>query len=210
MSTLTEFHLFPNLPSELRLKVWGFVHSPRTVYIKCRRRIDRSRRFADAFISEVAVPATLHICRESRQEALSIYKPHFKTAYSPKCIYISFERDTVKFPDGTLEYLRVPELHDIQRMVLEVRDCTYFGHFNMDILQKMKGLKDLEIITEEAEKYSWSRGGRFLNNLVGDFEDARTENPGWECPKVRVFSLVTGGETGFISGGALIFGFDGE
>jgi hypothetical protein len=35
---------------------------------------------------------------------------------------------------------------------------------------------------------------------MGDFEEARALDPGWECPRVRIVSRVTGEEVGLIPG----------
>ncbi|TVY80451.1 hypothetical protein LSUE1_G007807 [Lachnellula suecica] len=193
MSTPTEFHLFPNLPSEIRLKVWSFiVGTPRVVKIHCKKRIERNRRFADAFVSEEPPPIALHICQESRHEALSIYETFFTTARSPRYTYVAFDRDTIKFPDGTLEYIKPLELQSIQRMIMEVKDCAYFTTFHLDTVQKMQSLKELEIVTggiarttgtDEGDMYDWNGGGRYLTesgaeDLASDIAMARERELG--------------------------------
>jgi hypothetical protein len=55
---LTEFHPFPRMPSELRLKIWKFhMSDARIVELKYCKKIFRP-------ISPTPAPASLHVCRE--------------------------------------------------------------------------------------------------------------------------------------------------
>jgi hypothetical protein len=203
MSTLTSFHLFPMLPSELRIKVWNLALSlPRVVTVSCEReRLSLTRRFAKAFISQTAVPALLHTCRESRLEGFLTYKPMFKTDTSPIYTYVSLKHDTIQCADTMLEYLGEEEAEHLQRMILEVKDAAYFGHFHMDVLMRMRKLRELDLLVQQ-EVIGWNRGRRYLDILIGDFEQARIEDPAWECPRVRIVDRNTGKELSVIPGGA--------
>jgi hypothetical protein len=204
---MTTFHLFPMLPSELRLKIWNLALStPRVVTISCEREmLDRTRRFARSFVSQSAVPALLHTCRESRFEGLSTYTPLFKTDASPIYTYVSFEHDTIQCADSILEYIGDKEVEGMQRMILEVKDAAYFGHFHMDVLKRMGKLKELDLLTQERVISSWNRG--YVESLMGDFEESRYGDPGWECPRVRILNRNTGEELSVIPGGALLPGW---
>ncbi|KUJ17763.1 uncharacterized protein LY89DRAFT_733589 [Mollisia scopiformis] len=71
----TTFHLFPNLPAELRKKIWEAARpEPRVVRVSTKGREWGS--------TKGKVPALLHVCFESRQIALQWYKLSFKD--SPK------------------------------------------------------------------------------------------------------------------------------
>lgn len=203
MSTLTTFHLFPTLPSEIRIKVWNLALSlPRVVTVSCEKeRLNRTRRFAKSFISQTAVPALLHTCRESRLEGFLTYVPMFKTDTSPNYTYISFEHDTIQCEDNILEYIGGEEVERLQRMILEVKDAAYFGHFHMDVLMRMGKLKELDLLVQE-EVISWNRERRYVDGLISDFEQARNKDPGWECPRVRILDRNTGKELSVIPGGA--------
>jgi hypothetical protein len=211
MSTLTTFHLFPALPTEVRLKVWSFNLSiPRTVTISCNREsiIRGAPRTAKSWATDTPPPPLLHVNRESRYEALTIYAPYFTTMSSPRPIYLSFFQDAVKFADGVLPYIPRTPLLEIQKMVLPTQDCAYFGFYNMEILKGMKRLRLLEIYAKRGVVYSWNDGNRYLNLLMTDFEEAMEADPGWECPMVKIFDGETGNEMRFIEGGAKIPGWE--
>jgi hypothetical protein len=210
MTTLTTFHLFPNLPFELRLKIWEYaISEPRTVTISCQREmLDRERRFAKAFTSSTPPPRLLHINRESRFEALSLYSPTFKIDTSPNYTYICFARDTIKCADSVLEYMPAHEVSSIQRLELEVKDAEYFGHFHMDVVKKMHRLQEVTLLATAGEvDYSWNRGERYVETLTRDFKSAQYDNPGWVCPRVRIVNRKSGEEVRVFKGGALILGW---
>lgn len=217
-ATLKEFHLFQMLPNELRLKIYATALStPRTLTITCSRppfKRGEPRRTAQSFRCNLPPPALLHVSQESRYEALAVYKPHFRTAKSNDTyisarghIYVSFAQDTLKFEDTILVYLAETELQGIQSLILDVKDCGYFGHFNMDVVKRMRRLKDLEMWGEKRDGYSWARGDAYLNVLLQDFEAAREMDPGWVCPNVRVYNKQSGKQVANIEGGALIPGW---
>jgi hypothetical protein len=211
MSTLTTFHLFPTLPIEIRLKIWSFDLSiPRTITISCNREaiIRGVPRSAKSWTSDTPSPSLLLVNRESRYEALSIYASHFTTLSSPRPMYLSFAQDVVKFADGVLPYVPRAPLLEIQKMVLQTKDCAYFGFYNMDIIKSMKRLRELEIYAERGVVSWWNDGDRYLNLLMTDFEEAAEADPGWECPRVRIFDGETGKEVRYIEGGAKIPGWE--
>jgi hypothetical protein len=203
MATPSSFHLFPQLPSELRLKVWNLALSvPRVVSVTCQReRPHGTRRFVKSFLSKTGVPPILHACRESRLEGFLTYKPMFKTDSSPNYTYISFENDTITCADSILEYMGDDELERIQRMILDVKDEAYFCHFHVESLMRMRMLTELELLVT-GEKISWYRGRRHLDGLIGDLEQTRIQNPTWVCPHVVILQKITGEELSDIPGGA--------
>ncbi|RDL39979.1 uncharacterized protein BP5553_04319 [Venustampulla echinocandica] len=87
----TDFHLFPRLAPELRLKIWREACSPRTVTIRYSLEQDRC-------ICASKPPAILHTSHESRTEALKTYKLCFGTPSHPAHIYFSPYRDTLYLP----------------------------------------------------------------------------------------------------------------
>lgn len=92
-------------------------------------------------------------------------------------------------------------------MVLEVNDLVYFSHFHMDTLKRMTKLEDVELSAQVVDINSWLRIERILENCKRDFEQERFDNPGWECPRVRIVDSTTGEELSVIYGGALIPGW---
>ncbi len=209
MTSLTEFHLFPTLPGELRLRIWEIViRNPRVVNISCRKGVDRRfeiKRYAEAFLSTTPPPAPINTCRESRFEALSTYKQYFQTKHSPNYIYLAFNQDTICCSDNILEHFGRAEAEYIQMLVLSIADASYFAHFNMAIIRGMFQLKELELRTDDGDLNGW-RGGN-LAILRGDFEATKRNDPGWVCPRIRIVHKDTDKEMGVVDGGAMIPGW---
>lgn len=66
-----EFTLFPNLPAEIRLQIWGEALFPQKVIFEVVQTPFSSSK---AFMKRVTkVHPLLHVSQESRQEALHIY-----------------------------------------------------------------------------------------------------------------------------------------
>ena len=193
------FHPFPRLPTELRLKIWSLAlaSTRRTVEVTCAKGIQPGNtRYVKSFASTTQVPTLMRVNREARYEALSIYKPYFKTKHRPTGIYVAFDRDTIVFPEGVISYLQENELQGIQSMVLEMRDYAYFGHFNMDILRGMRELSKLELRVAKGGESRWD-GGDFMSILVNDFRDAEEMHPEWQMPYIKIVSKHTGAATTF-------------
>jgi hypothetical protein len=203
-NSTTTFHLFPLLPSELRLKVWNLALSiSREITVICEReRLLGTRRFKKSFRSQTAVPALLHTCRESRLEGFLTYKPMFQTEYSSAYIYVSFDNDTIKCVDSSLEHIGDDELERVQRLIVDVNDEAYFAHFHVDVLIQMGMLRDLELLVL-GENVSWYRGRRYMDGMVYEMEQARKKNPTWVCPYIRIVQKTSGKELGVIPGGPL-------
>ncbi|KAI2466027.1 hypothetical protein F4781DRAFT_407250 [Annulohypoxylon bovei var. microspora] len=99
------FPLFAKLPIELRFKIWACsLPGPRIVEIKCstehppqtsRPRRGDSRHVVCTSISPI--PTNLHVCRESRREALKWYRPLFGSSPQPGRIYFDPLKDTLYF-----------------------------------------------------------------------------------------------------------------
>ncbi|KAI1369666.1 hypothetical protein F5Y08DRAFT_100163 [Xylaria arbuscula] len=91
MASPTSFPSFSLLPAELRLQIWR---------ASCHRRVvevfyDSANRRCT---TTTPVPAILHTCRESRCEALRVYKKSFGTTSHEPRIYFSREIDTLYIP----------------------------------------------------------------------------------------------------------------
>jgi len=84
-SILEKFELFPKLPIELRLRIWKFDRSPRTITLQHRQDFMRSIRDGRDLDKVKSVltqtkatmnPASLFVNQESRLEALKHYKAY--------------------------------------------------------------------------------------------------------------------------------------
>ncbi|KAH8678831.1 hypothetical protein BGZ60DRAFT_468219 [Tricladium varicosporioides] len=87
----TQFHLFPELAPELRLKIWRHACVPRVVTVCYDLEKDQCS-------SSSKPPAVLQACRESRGEALNIFKLSFGTHSQPPRIYFNTLGDTLYLP----------------------------------------------------------------------------------------------------------------
>ncbi|KAE8454158.1 hypothetical protein EG329_005083 [Mollisiaceae sp. DMI_Dod_QoI] len=210
MTSLTQFDLFPLLPFELRIKIWGVaLTTPRTVSISCKKgHLDTERRITLSFTSHTPPHPLLRVCHESRFETLNTYSyvPMFKTDVSPRCIYVNFTYDTIRCAAAVLEYLGREEVAGLRKMVLEVGDGAYFGHFHMDTIKRMGQLEELELRTVQAVIKNWG-SERVLESLGTDFERERFTDPGWKCPKVRIINTENGELLRTVEGGALVEGW---
>ncbi|KAL7934487.1 hypothetical protein V8C35DRAFT_29486 [Trichoderma chlorosporum] len=97
------FCSFAKLPAELRLKIWALSRpSPRLVSIQCGSDISPiskpSPRNSNAgCTSPTPTPASLHICAESRAEALKTYRPSFGFFRGPGQVFFNFDVDIMYF-----------------------------------------------------------------------------------------------------------------
>ncbi|KAG4430637.1 hypothetical protein IFR05_013886, partial [Cadophora sp. M221] len=85
----TEFHIFSNLPAELRFKIWILsLPGPRTVELHYNALASRA-------VSCTPAPVALHTSLDSRHEALKLYSPLFKDSVLNAVIYIDIHLDTL-------------------------------------------------------------------------------------------------------------------
>jgi hypothetical protein len=205
--SLNEFHFFNALPSELRVKIWSLaLAEPRALHVKCdtgpfQRGVPRK---AKSFHAENSLPALLHVCGESRFEALRVYKPHFETEVSPRYTYVAWEQDTIYACGTILPFLGHKDLQCIQRMVLDVKDPAYFGHFSMGILLKMQpNLLELELICHQVTVWRVSHGQRHLKIMKDTFVDTIAEGlhkeNEWIRPDIKIIDDYTGELYSFMS-----------
>lgn len=100
------FPLFATFPAELRVQVWQYVASfERIVEIQYINRTQGFRHSASP-----RPPAILHVCHESRYEALKVYKLCFGTRKLSKSMYLNLRTDTLFF--------RVAEQSQTWRLIL--------------------------------------------------------------------------------------------
>ncbi|ESZ97861.1 hypothetical protein SBOR_1737 [Sclerotinia borealis F-4128] len=108
---LTTFSYFPELPTELRLKIWDLcIPAARDVYLspKADRRIQKHPPFRGWFITSASfivgglefdtncIPPLLHVNQESQEVGLASYELAFESCHRAGTAYIDFERDTLK------------------------------------------------------------------------------------------------------------------
>ncbi|KAI7786590.1 hypothetical protein LA080_003319 [Diaporthe eres] len=102
------FHLFSKLPAELRWKIWAFnLPGPRLVSVHCGSKsltsgLDSGRPLpspSSSFgcTSQAKIPPNLHVCHESRREALRKYRASFGIARQPGQTFFDSEQDYLYF-----------------------------------------------------------------------------------------------------------------
>lgn len=94
------FPFFPNLPRELRDKIWKqSLPGPRVVEIFPPLKNENGGgvygQELDISPRSSAVFSTLHVCWESREIALKYYQPEFHHVLGGRPIYFNFETDTL-------------------------------------------------------------------------------------------------------------------
>lgn len=96
----------------------------------------------------------------------------------------------------------------MERMVLDISDAMYFGHFHMESVMRMRKMKDLTLlVTEKGIRPSWDSRTRYLEKVARDFLEAKYSDPAWECPRVKVICADNGEELSTLKSGALIPGW---
>ncbi|KAI1476344.1 hypothetical protein F4774DRAFT_420856 [Daldinia eschscholtzii] len=91
MSDQASFTYFSLLPTELRLQIWRHTCHQRVVEVLYDSQNDRCT-------SSTAPPAVLHVCQESRFEALGIYRRSFGTKSHEPRIYFCPDLDVLYLP----------------------------------------------------------------------------------------------------------------
>jgi hypothetical protein len=83
---LQRFTLFMSLPPEIRFMIWRLSLSPRVVEIL-------ASDICTGFYSQAALPAALHVCRESRQAVEALYPSCFGSFLQPERVRFNFDLD---------------------------------------------------------------------------------------------------------------------
>ncbi|KAI1162274.1 hypothetical protein F5B18DRAFT_624528 [Nemania serpens] len=121
MGAIITFHLFPNLPTELRLRIWALTaESPRILHVRIERHWARQsamgRRYDTTYYSSTPPPAVLHACGDSSQAAP--YERSFLPSPSitkARYIWVNFQQDMICLPDADIHKLE-PYCAVIQRL----------------------------------------------------------------------------------------------
>ena len=121
---MENFKLFPNLPVELRLKIWrSTLPMPRNVGIKLRIK-DAGFGGWITRKNTPPPPVALQVCHESREEALKYYILSFGTTVYPPTVYFNNQIDTLCFGDGFDQQNRLPD---------GTRDGTGASHYLLNL-----------------------------------------------------------------------------
>ena len=155
------FTLFPNLPAELRIKIWRYsLPGPRIIEAAYH---DLSFSFNGAH-----PPPVFQACRDSRNVALSVYKPLFKSAMRKDRfktlphIYINPAHDTVYIstPYGHGEFVypefaqRYPDITSIQSVVVDISNSNAISAVLTDVLSSSsESLREIVLVDEFSSSH---------------------------------------------------------
>ncbi|KAK6600444.1 hypothetical protein H4I96_07770 [Botrytis cinerea] len=206
---LNHFHLFPKLLPELRILVWRYACTTRTVEVRYDPTIDRCR-------SITPPPAILQANHESRTEALRVYTLSFATKTSEPRIYFNPYIDVLYLPRHQLlddvKAIGIDHVDvEIKRPWESYNKATLMRSFpNLDLVKLIikeerrpcgKLDEDFEFVEPRMEpedilriwvdfKQSFVREERTLKEIAMGLEK---EYMGWALPTVRVQTKVKKG-----------------
>lgn len=177
------FPLFAEFPTEIRLLIWHFASTAgRVVELQWSNTSDIGFRNCAA----PRPPAVLHACRDSRQEALKVFRPYFSMQGRRKPIYVDPINDILFFrvPHGFYNRhwwrhdwaYRPGRPHRVELLREEFRGLRRVAFLWMDIefdsmlvsMGSLRTLPDLEELTVVwADWSSRTFEGRGVNFIEG-------------------------------------------
>ncbi|CZR51040.1 uncharacterized protein PAC_00915 [Phialocephala subalpina] len=219
---LESFTLFPELPSELRLKIWKLANpGPRILGVghrmQYREGYGRIIPTTMDWRTSDPVPTLLHVCHDSRTEALKVYQPSFATFGTPRHEgknYIDFSRDILYFGgsgrgftdmkalinstfDRPSNYLLdmflgadygTKDAEHIKAMIVDIDEERYGRRlFIWDEIRLFPKLQDLIVIVWEED----SDSERLMVLYRISLREVARKHPEWAIPKIRFFSAIT-------------------
>ncbi|KAI1120042.1 hypothetical protein F5Y10DRAFT_273458 [Nemania abortiva] len=164
IAAISTFHPFPNLPTELRLRVWVLAaEGPRILHVRIEDRpvwtSETELEHDTVYSSPTPPPAVLHACRESRQTAP--YERSFLTSpgiSEARYIWVNFRQDMICLADADIHRLE-PYGAVIQRLRFTVLPSDpalsggtyeYWYHYSGEILEPFTALSELHISIPET------------------------------------------------------------
>lgn len=177
---------FGDLPSELRYEIWRYSFpGPRIIQVHYRQ----DETF---FFSGASLPVALHVCSESRLQALSVYKPLFTfdstqdhefadvRRSKPRPVYFNPVIDTVylaapyeRMGSLYLEFARrFPDVAEIQSLAVEVSFRTQ--NIEQELydpgMPTLKNLRELLLVVGRGSDrvYDFRSGGSVKFSEPGD------------------------------------------
>jgi hypothetical protein len=175
------FPQFKEFPTEIRLLIWHFASiAGRIVELQWSKREIGFRNSAAP-----RPPAVFHTCRDSRQEALKVFRPYFSMKGRRKPIYIDPVNDILFFrvPPGFYDWqwrhdwMHTPnrsrrvellreELRGIRRVAFLWRDIDYDAmRFSVDPLGTLPDLEEFMILWADWSMRTFE--GRGVNFIEG-------------------------------------------
>ncbi|KAH8596937.1 hypothetical protein B0O99DRAFT_671033 [Bisporella sp. PMI_857] len=160
---LGDFHLFPKLPAEMRLKIWKFAPKPRIIQIQFTSRETEklSETNPPSWRLVADIPAILQTCHEARKEGLNNYSLIYKDRKLPTSIgvhpsnnaYIDNDIDTLHIRG--LGYLKA--LRSYQN--LDVKSVTVPSNLAGWMAKRIPFFKDIERVCFYLPTARRTKGG---------------------------------------------------
>ncbi|RDW77141.1 hypothetical protein BP6252_05194 [Coleophoma cylindrospora] len=216
------FSLFPDLPLELRLKIWRHTfHVNRIVAISI---VLGGGRFS-GWKSLDKPPVVLWVNSEAREEALKHYKLSFGTPLRPASIYFNPRIDTLRFGNGLGDDFRInreawleagagnyllnvflgtgytprpgikpaSNCQSVVSMIVDVDEDIYGRRvFIWNEIKDFCNLKELTILAWDEDSKSAERMDKFQSTLNITAADFRH----WVVPNINVMSACSGNTWG--------------
>lgn len=187
----SSFPHFANLPLELQLKIYRLMaHESRTVKIdRIHRRTPRGAPKIPIYLACYdAVPAVLHTCHTSREEAMGVYAASFRTETSERYVWVNFGTDAIRLTDEALSMVDSRERAKIRNVIVDVsyieENMAYFD----DMFSPMESLLTLDFMSGvRLEKWE-----SMLHDLERWFKKWFGDREGWVLPDMRIIEQATG------------------
>ncbi|PVH88591.1 hypothetical protein DL98DRAFT_446996 [Cadophora sp. DSE1049] len=182
--TLTAFTLFPKLPIELRVKIFDDYLSTATrlvhIYWHARQRV---------FKSSQAIPPLLHVCQESRYQALKKYQLSFAPSPEFARVYFSFEKDVLMvcwrtlgaYPGRIGKKMGEGEAAKVKHLIMNEEALLFHAEDDGRELERFTGLNTLGVACDPANVESGDQYGRLAMErlaygLNGGFDDLHDDD----------------------------------
>jgi hypothetical protein len=173
------FTMFAQLPAELRLKIWDLSMAPDMSTCIVPVSWCASRR---ALFSPRRPPVQLHVCAESRYEALKVYQLCFAAAPACARTYFSYENDILLLNWASLKpapgwrgrKMRDEEARQVKALMINEEALLLHAREGMRELECFGGLKDLAVLCDSDNPQSGETFGAYKIELFAaslDSED---------------------------------------
>ena len=196
------------LPSELRLRIWHHTFNrSRSVRIGIRIKDDGFAGWK-AIDDSARPPLALHICHESRAEALRFYSLSFGTSKYPPAAYFSADFDTLdmskcysperdavgSLPAGYLLNLwfgktfssfdsTVADSAKVKTLTIDVSSDIYSRPlFCWDEIRLFRNLQDLLLVAWDAD----DRADELMTFFESSLARVTNEHKDWRVPGIKI------------------------
>ncbi|KAI3554899.1 hypothetical protein CABS01_11693 [Colletotrichum abscissum] len=154
---MASFHLFSELPFELRIHIWHLAKEPRTLVVRtCDEPAKYRRQPLESTLiycrSPNTVPAILQTCREARN--IGLYAKAFSGGLNPRYVWADFDLDTIQASFWDLK-LMGSDKSLFQHLVVEVNDLESFRRHYSDALAGLADLDKFRILSKRGLE-DWS------------------------------------------------------